>query len=85
MGTHMKTTVDITDSLFQRAKEVAAAEGITFRELVEQGLRQVLADRKTATRFQLRDASFGEGGLTPEAQKLTWQELLEFTYGTTFE
>lgn len=40
----MRTTVDIADELFRRAKAEAALRGRKFRDLVEEGLRRVLDD-----------------------------------------
>ena len=45
------------------ARKIAAREGTTLRALVEQGLRQVVAQKKKPQkRFKLRDASFGGAG-----------------------
>jgi hypothetical protein len=38
----MKTTVELPDDLFRRAKAVAALRGRKFKDLVEEGLRRVL-------------------------------------------
>jgi predicted component of type VI protein secretion system len=38
----MKTTVEMPDELYRRAKAEAALRGRKFRELVEEGLRLVL-------------------------------------------
>ncbi len=38
----MKTTVDLPDDLYRRAKAEAALRGRKFRELLEEGLRLVL-------------------------------------------
>lgn len=80
MGTRVKTTIDIADGLFLEAKRVAAEEGVTLRQLVEQGLRQVLAERKLSERFVLREASFEGTGLSEEAQRLSWGEIVDRTY-----
>jgi hypothetical protein len=53
----MKTTFDIADPLLREARRLAAREGTTLRELVEQGLRKVVAERKQKLPFQLRKAS----------------------------
>lgn len=38
----MKTTVELPDDLYRRAKAAAALRGQKFKELVEEGLRRVL-------------------------------------------
>ena len=38
----MKTTLEIPDALFQRAKSAAAEQGIPFRELVSEALAEKL-------------------------------------------
>ena len=44
----MKTTVEMPDDLYRRAKAEAALRGCKFRELVEEGLRLALeTPRKT--------------------------------------
>jgi hypothetical protein len=50
----MKTTVELPDDLYRRAKAEAALRGRKFRELVEEGLRLVLeAPRKTSRHSSL--------------------------------
>lgn len=41
---HMKTTLNIDDTVMQRLREEAARRGCTMSELVEAGLRRVLAE-----------------------------------------
>lgn len=43
MVSHMKTTLNIDDSVMQRLREEAAMRGTTMSALVEAGLRRVLA------------------------------------------
>ena len=43
MVSHMKTTLNIDDSVMQRLREEAARRGTTMSKLVEAGLRRVLA------------------------------------------
>jgi predicted component of type VI protein secretion system len=38
----LKTTVELSDDLYRRAKATAALRGQKFKELVEEGLRRVL-------------------------------------------
>ena len=48
----MKTTVEVPDDLYRRAKAEAALRGRKFRELVEEGLRLAL-ERPDKTRRSL--------------------------------
>jgi hypothetical protein len=47
----MKTTVEVPDDLYRRAKAVAALSGRKLKDLVEEGLRLVL-ERPTKSRRQ---------------------------------
>ena len=76
----MKTTVDIADPLLEQAKKLAAREGTTLKVLIERGLGQVLAERKSRPPFRLRDASFGGAGLQPGVAGLTWDRIRELVY-----
>ncbi len=76
MGTHMKTTIEIADALFEEAKTLARDEGTTLRSLVEAGLRHEIDSRYAGSSFRLRDASFqGGDGLTPEFQDGDWAKI----------
>jgi hypothetical protein len=80
MVTHMKTTVDISDSLLEAAKRLAAREGITLRELIETGLRQVIKDRGRPGQFRLRNVSFRGNGLQAPLQGASWDRIREMAY-----
>lgn len=54
----MKTTLEIPDALFRRAKAAAARQGIPFRELVTQALADKLRPRGTAQKPWMR--AFGK-------------------------
>ena len=76
----MKTTVEIADHLFERARALAAEEGLTFRVLVEEGLMSVIETRRRAAAkpFRLRDGSFKGGrGLQPG---VGWADLTDLAY-----
>ncbi|MCC7347561.1 MAG: hypothetical protein IT538_09215, partial [Variibacter sp.] len=75
-----KTTIEITDPLLRQARKVAAREGTTLRALVEQGLRQVLADKGRAPAFRLRKASFKGRGLRAELREAGWERLRDIAY-----
>jgi hypothetical protein len=80
MGTHMKTTIEISSPLLKEAKALARSEGTTLRALVERGIQLVLSQRRGARSFKLRDASVGGKGLHPDAAGRTWDELRARTY-----
>ena len=80
MGTHMKTTIEISDSLMRQAKAMARREGVTLRTLVEAGLRALIQERKAKHPFVLRDASFRGEGLQPEFRSEHWDDLRDAIY-----
>jgi hypothetical protein len=53
----MRTTVDIPDELFRRAKSEAALRGRKLKDLVEEGLRLVLEKEKPATAAKKKPAT----------------------------
>jgi hypothetical protein len=59
MGTHMKTTIELSDPLFESAKQLAQQSHTTMRALIEEGLRRVLADSPARPKpaFKLKNAS----------------------------
>ena len=80
MGAHMKTTVEIPDSLLEEARRVAQRENTTLKALLEQGLRRTLAERKARGRFHLRDASFKGRGLQPGMEGASWEKIRDLIY-----
>lgn len=76
MGAHMKTTIDVSDALFSKAKNVARERKTSLRALVEEGLRRVLSEATSQVKpaFKLKDASVhGKEVLLPNARD--WQQL----------
>jgi hypothetical protein len=80
MVTHMKTTVEIANSLLRAAKRRAQKDGVTLRALIEEGLRRVLADETGAEPFRLRRVTFGGQGADPEFQEGSWQQVRSAIY-----
>jgi hypothetical protein len=76
----MKTTVEIQDGLLKAARKVAAEEDTTVRALIEEGLRRVVEQRQTSTRFRLREASFGDGGLHPDVREGSGDQIRDIVY-----
>lgn len=74
----MKTTIEVSDALFNSAKELAQSSQTTLRALIEDGLRRVLADARAKTKptFKLKDASVrGEAVLGSDPRQ--WQQMEE--------
>ena len=80
MGTHMKTTVEISDALLEAAKRKAVAEGTTLRAVIEEGLRGVLSEAPGSGPFLLHDESVGGNGLHADVRDGSWKRILELVY-----
>jgi hypothetical protein len=76
----MKTTIEISDSLLEEAKKLAAKEGTTVRAFVEQGLRRIVTERKSKGVFRLRKASFKGKGLQTGVEDGSWERIRERIY-----
>jgi hypothetical protein len=75
----MKTTLDISDAILERAKARAAREGQTLRSVVEEALRQHLdsLEAERSSRRTLKIRPWGKGGLLPEYEQKSWNEILD--------
>ena len=80
MGTHMKTTIELSDALLEAAKRHARARGTTLRAMVEEGLRAVLNREASTASFSLKDASVHGRGLRPEVREGGWERIAEIVY-----
>ena len=76
----MKIVIEITDCLARKAKARAAKENITFRSLIERGLRMALRADSQRVRFKLRDASVDGRGLQPAYRGADWPRIREAIY-----
>lgn len=76
----MKTTVNISDSLLEEARKIAARDKTTVRDLIERGLRKILAERKGARDFRLRKATFKGNGLQPGVADASWERIRDLIY-----
>ena len=76
----MKTTLDIQDELFVRAKRLAKRTGRPLRALVEEGLRHVLSQQRSS-RYELPDRSVGDPSQSNPLEGMSWGELRDEIYG----
>ena len=76
----MKTTVEISDGLAEEVKSYIAREGVTFRSVVERGLREVLRNSGQRGPFVLRDASVGGRGLQDGFRDAGWERIRDAAY-----
>ncbi len=72
---HMKTTIDLSNPLYEEARRVARDENTTVKALVEEGLRHALAEHKKRVPFTLRRASFKGKGLQQEFADASWERI----------
>jgi len=80
----MKTTIDIQDQLYVRAKLLARNEGRTVRSIVEEGLRHCLSEAEGRGRnktYALEDLSVGESGSPNPLESMSWDEIRDEIYG----
>lgn len=80
MVSHMKTTVEIPDSLLEDAKQTAARERTTVRALIIEGLRRLLRERRAPAPFRLRKATFCGQGLQPYVADASWEQIRDTSY-----
>jgi len=69
----MKTTVELPDAMLRNVKSYASAHGMTMREVLEAGLRHVLASEHATSRpFRLKRCAFKGKGI---AEERGWAEI----------
>jgi hypothetical protein len=75
----MKTSFDISEPLLREVKQLAKQRGTTTKSLVEQALVKLLAEADATPAYKLPDLSV-PGGLTPEFQNATWEQIRDEIY-----
>ncbi len=76
----MKTTIDISENLLNRAKELARQEKTTLKELTEEGLQLVLSRRGRGSARKVKPVVFQGQGLSPAFGGKSWAELRDEIY-----
>lgn len=79
----MKTSIDITDSLFKRLRELAQARKTSIRRLIEEGARMLLEESEKRPPVKPKLLTFGGDGLTERFSdgRLDWDKIREEVYG----
>ena len=78
----MKTTIELTDDLAARAKQLARRDGTTLRAVIERGIRLALQDSAMrARREPLRDARVDGCGLQRAFADGNWSDIRDAAYG----
>lgn len=80
MLSSMKTTVNLPDELLREAQELARRERTTLKDLIETGLRTVVAQRSATSAFALTDASVDGNGLQQEFRGARWDQIRDAIY-----
>lgn len=76
----MKTTIEITDDIFERVVDLARREKTTFSALAERGLSMVLKQKRTR-RKKLPPLLIVHGqGLTDEFKNAPWEKFRDEIY-----
>jgi hypothetical protein len=76
----MKTTIDISDNILLRAKQLAHEQHQTLRSLVEEGLNKILEERSQQPLQSIHPVVFGGQGRTAEYQDASWNKIRDAAY-----
>jgi len=76
----MRTTLELPDLLFRKAKKLAQKRRIPFRALVADALRRLLDEEPPPNAFHLEDASFKGDGLASGLSETDWERIREIAY-----
>jgi len=76
----MKTTIDISDHLLQRAKDLAQDENTSLKELTEQGLELVIEKHLSRKPHVVKPVVFDGQGLSPVFKGKSWAEIRDEIY-----
>ena len=82
MLNHMRTTINLPDSLMLEAKKTALKEDTTLTEIISDALREALSRRRRNTsRKKFKIITYGEGGVLPGVDLNNSAALLDIMDG----
>ena len=76
----MKTTIELSDNLFARARKLAREERKTLRAIVEEGLALALDAHDSRRAPKIKPVVFDGKGLSAEFRQASWHRLREVIY-----
>jgi predicted transcriptional regulator len=76
----VKTTIELSDNLFVRARQLAQKERKTLRALVEEGLALALDEHEHRRAPKIKPVVFAGQGLSDEFRQVSWQRMREAIY-----
>ena len=76
----MKTTIDISDNLLNRAKALARQEKTTLKEITEEGLHLVLSRRGHGPARKVNPVVVQGQGLSAAFRGKSWAEFRDEIY-----
>ena len=75
----MKTTVEISDTLFEQLKKRAQRDGSSMRELIEAALQRFLSPAPKGRKpYKLKDGSFKGDGVVEGVD--SWDKIRDMAY-----
>jgi len=76
----MKTTINISDAILLKAKELASQQHITLTQLFEEGLAKVVEERSRHSAYDVHPILFDGNGLQPEFETASWSKIRDVAY-----
>jgi hypothetical protein len=81
MLSHMRTTLELPDSLLKKAQRIARQRKVTFRALMADALRHYLQEQPARPLpFKLPDCSFTGDGLVAGLAETDWERIRDLSY-----
>ncbi len=78
---HMKTTIEISDFLLEKAKRLSRRQNRTLREVVEESLRKLLgAEAAERGNFKLKTCTTKGKGMQRGMVEGDWHKIRELIY-----
>ncbi|MFT5241475.1 MAG: hypothetical protein ACI9X0_002456 [Kiritimatiellia bacterium] len=71
----MKTTLDIADNIAIESRRLSKRENVSFKDLVEEGLRLVIQKRAATPKHIVKPVTFKGNGMTGDFDSGTWGDV----------